>query len=606
MLLVGILAIAAGFRFSGLSAGLRHTPFIDEQFFVVNVEGMLERGDLDPRFHMYPGFFFYLLAPLLALVDRPFGAEAYLLARAMVAAFGVATVALTYVLGSRLGGARAGLLAAAVLAVSPVSVVVAHEVRPDVALGFFAVLALLAISRVDGGLWRDVRGGMGVGMATAIKFTGVALAFSYLARRLPISRRRAGGMILAGATSLATYAVLSPYSFLHFDDFIEGVSLQKSYHDEVRGRGFQSYGTVAATYFRDVLPDELGWPALLLAGWGLWARRRDWREVLPLAALPLGLIAILSTAQIQRSRYILSGAGALAVLAAIGCVEVWRRSRRLGLLSSLVMLAWPLATTAQEVAALMRPSTLDRVLDWTEANVPEGARIATAFTQLGLNRARYELVPAEGWTPQGFKEVGKRTLESADLVIANATDGSVEFGGFVRRFLALPSHSLEGPPIAVLQRVKTDLIVPLDLSAARLDASENTDRLPFLTDGDLGTRWETRETQNAGMWVDVFLPSPRTIDRIEVELGDRPNQWGRHLAVALRRPDGTWAEATTAAGRAQVPEQVPGERGYSQVLLLTPPTRASAVRLKLLDQGQPRWGIAELRIEATAETPLER
>src|SRR6188768_3486084 len=162
--LTAILAVAAILRFTGLDAGLRHTPFIDEQFFVVSVEGMLERGDLDHGFHMYPGFFFTLLAPVLSFVPRPFGADAYLVARHVVAAFGVATVALVYLLGTRLGTVRSGLVGAAILAVSPVAVSVAHEVRPDVVLGFFAMLALLSLPRINGHWKGDALGGLTVGM----------------------------------------------------------------------------------------------------------------------------------------------------------------------------------------------------------------------------------------------------------------------------------------------------------------------------------------------------------------------------------------------------------------------------------------------------------
>ena len=118
-------------------------------------------------------------------------------------------------------------------------------------------------------------GGLAVGMGTAIKFTGVTLAVPYVLRRVTFPRGRALGMLLAGAVSLATYAALSPYSFLHFDDFVEGVALQKSYHDEIRARGPQSYATIALVYARDVLPSELGAPALLAVICGLWFRRRD-------------------------------------------------------------------------------------------------------------------------------------------------------------------------------------------------------------------------------------------------------------------------------------------------------------------------------------------
>lgn len=598
-LLAAILTLAAALRFAGLSAGLRHTTFIDEQFFVVNVEGMLDRGDLDHRYHEYPGFFFYLLTPALAFVKRPFGAEAYLVARQVVAALGVGTVALVYVLGVRLAGARAGLIGATVLAVSPVAVAVAHEVRPDVALGLFAMVALLIIERVDGGWKRDVLSGVGVGMATAIKFTGVTLALPYVVARLTVPEKRVKGMLLAGAFSLVAYALLSPYSFLHFNDFMAGIQSQKDYHDLVPERGAQGYWAMVFVYLGSVLPIGLGVPATLAAFGGLWAGRRDWRRLLPLMALPLGLIAVLSTAQIHRTRFLLPALGAVAVLAAIGVDAVWKRSRIVGVTAFLVIIGAPLVGTTQSVAAFLRPNTMDRVLDWTAENLPEGSRIASAFPRLGFGVGRFDVVSVEDWAT-----LGPRIAAHADVVISVAAENTQPLPGFVRRFVALPAHPLEGPPIEVLSRVAPKIATtPVDLRHARIDASEDSAQAPLIADGDLATRWETRETQRPGMWVSVDFLNPRTIERVELALGRRPNQWGRSLGVEVSGNGRDWTRVKTTPGRAMVPDQVTGDRGHVQVLLLVTPTLASAVRIVVTDPGDARWGIAELEIHALPESP---
>ncbi len=598
--LAAILTLAAVLRFTGLSAGLRHTPFIDEEFFVRNVEGMLDRGDLDHRFHMYPGFFFYLLTPVLAFVPRPFGADAYLAARHVVAAFGVATVALVYLLGARLGSVRSGLIGAAVLAVSPVAAFVAHEVRPDVALGFFAMVALLIIGRIDGHGKRDVLAGIAVGMATAIKYTGVTLAVPYVVQRFTVAENRGRGMVLSGAAALVTYALLSPYSFLHFNDFVDGVLLQKSYHDAIRARGLQGYWDIAFVYVRSVVPGVLGAPALLAALGGLWVKRRDWRAVLPLLALPIALVAVLSTAQIHRSRYFLSALGVMAVLAGIGVDAAWKRSRGLGVVLGLIVVGVPLLTTVQDVAAFQRPSTMDRVLDWTAANVAEGSRIATTLPRIGFDRRRHEVMPVESGDL-----AGRRTVAHADMVVAAVANDGERFPGFARRFVAPPTHPLEGPPIEVLTRVTGEATTPVDLRGARLDASENTDRLSRIADGDLETRWETKETQRPGMWVSVAFSTPRTIDRVELALGARPNQWGRRLEIDVSQDGREWTWVRTTPGRPPVPDQVGGDRSHSQVLLLAPPTPASAVRIRLLDAERARWGFAEIDIQALSGVPQD-
>ena len=109
----GVLLLAGILRFTGLSWGLRHAPVRDEQDFVENAGQMIAHRDLDHRFYEYPGLFFDLLCPVLAVAPSSapytspwdglprvtqYGASGYLAARGLVAAFGVLNVALVMLL----------------------------------------------------------------------------------------------------------------------------------------------------------------------------------------------------------------------------------------------------------------------------------------------------------------------------------------------------------------------------------------------------------------------------------------------------------------------------------------------------------------------------
>ncbi|HVD77024.1 MAG TPA: glycosyltransferase family 39 protein, partial [Vicinamibacteria bacterium] len=249
VLLVSILVLAAALRLTGLGWGLRHRPDLDERWFVENVGRMLAARDLDHRFYEYPGLFFYFLAPVLAFLHPPdFGAGAYLAARVVVALFGVASVGLTYLLGARLAGRGAGLAAALLVAVSPVEVFTAHMVRPDVALEAFVLLAFLAFLRLGPDARGDLLSGVALGAATAVKFTGVLLAPSYLAQRLGAPGCRLSRLALAGGASLVAFTLCSPFTILHFGDAVRGAHTQVSHHYAVRGPGPESYLDMAWTY----------------------------------------------------------------------------------------------------------------------------------------------------------------------------------------------------------------------------------------------------------------------------------------------------------------------------------------------------------------------
>ena len=591
--LAAILMAAAALRFTGLDAGLRHDPFIDEKFFVLAVEGMLDRGDLDPRLHIYPGLIFYLIYPPLAFVPRPFGPEAYLVARQTMAVLGVATVALAYVLGARLGTWRAGLLAAAVLAVSPVAVFVPHEFRPDMALSFFALIALIAFSRLDGRASRDAVAGVTLGLAGAVKYTAIALVAPFVARRVALRDRRWQGILIAGSIAVLTFALCSPYSILHYRDFVDGMMVQKDYHVSAEPGDGGGYWRMARIYLAFHFANGLGAFALLAAVGGVWAKRERWRDLLPLVVFPFALTAFLSFADVQRSRLFMSALGGMAVLTGLGLDALWMRSRVLGVALTLTTLAFPLNRSIETAAAFARPGTLDRVTDWIESNAAPGRVIATTHAHIGLDRSRFEVVSMENWTPLGI-----RTAQYADLVIGVVRPDRAVLPGFDRLTLIEPTSPIEGPTFEILARRASDRSRKVELTSARLTASSNSDRLPSAVDGDLATRWDTDATQARGMWVAAALPHSEVIDRVELVMGARPNQWARHLEVDVSADGITWMPVKTVLGRALVNEQVDGPSGRRHVLILGEPAQASSVRLRINGDGQFRWGFAELEIYA--------
>jgi 4-amino-4-deoxy-L-arabinose transferase-like glycosyltransferase len=580
--LAAVLLLAAALRFTALGWGLRHTPHIDEQYFVENVRGMLARGDLDHRFHEYPGLVFYLLLPAVAAVDRAtLAREGYLLARGMVAAFGVASVGLAYALGRTMAGPAAGLAAALLLAVSPIEVQTAHMVRTDVVLETFVLLAFLAFARVGEGRRGDLLSGAAIGAATAVKFTGVLVVPSYVCRRLLAPGPRLPRLALAAAMSLAVFALCSPYTLLHFQDFVAGASAQVSHHYVVRPRGEQSFWGMLLTY-RLVLAKGLGVAGLALAAAGAVLVRKDWRRWLPLALFPLLAVALFSTAEVNRDRYVLSAMGVLAVFAGAAVGWLAERSRALAAAVALLAAGAPLVQSVRYLAAIARPGTRDLAVDWVDAHVTAGARILTTLPELGFDRTRYEVLTADG-----FDEREALLAGSVDVVATTQ-----ERPGLRTLWQVRLDDPNAGPPVVLARSEAPRELRPLELAAGQVTASENAAQVSEMSDGDPDTRWATAGSQAPGNWIEVRLREPRRLGGVELALGDRPRQHAANLHVFTRGPDGAWTRVRVAEGRPAVDEQ----RGQPSQLLLFPAVSTAGLRLLQVGRRVRPWSVGELRV----------
>jgi len=593
--LVGILLLAAALRYAGLGWGLRHPPHPDESVFVDNVALMIRSGDLDHRYYQYPGLFFYLLYPLLRLLPLdPPGPPAYLASRALVAAFGVAGVALVDGLGRKVAGSRAGLLAALLLAVSPVAVETAHMVRPDVVLQAFTIVALLAFLRVGPGLRGDALSGLALGLAGAVKFTAVFLAPSYLARRLVVPGPRGRGVLLAVAVALAVFVLASPYAALHVGDFVAGVRAQVGYHYQERGLGPVSYGRMVLFYLESARK-ALGLPAALVCVFALLPALRSWRLWVPLLLLPVTAVAILATSDVKHDRFLLPALSVAFVLAGMGAERLAGGRRGGFVLIAAALAALPLFSSLTYLRGVVSPSTRDRALDVVAATAGRGRLVVSSVERLGLDPSRVEVMELDG-----LHRGQRAQILEADLVVSTGSDDAEAVAGLEKVQDVEPVNPWNGPEISVW-RVPADLRPSrrrLRLEPGWLSASENLAELPQAVDGRDDTWWRTETVQRPGDWLQVTLPEPAPLDRLELDLDGNGRMGARELKLLVSADGREFGEAAWRPGRPALDDQRVEGTSHSQVFLLTPPVEARALRIVLSRPGAHRWGVAELRLDA--------
>jgi hypothetical protein len=590
--LVGVLlAAAAALRFTALDVGLRHAPHMDERYFVESARLMLREGDVDHRFYEYPGLVFYLLAPVLALHDpRADPHAAYLAARRLVAGFGVASAGLAYLLGRRLGGWPAGALAGALSAVSPVGVQTAHAFRPDVVLETFSLLALLAADRA----FRRGRGyalaGVALGAAGAVKFSAILLVPAVVLGWALARPRRLRDLLTAGVVAVATFAACSPYTFLNLPAAREGARVQAEHAYLVRPGGPASYPTTLGFEVRR-LAKAVGWPALVLAVAGLVAGRRDFRRLAPLALVPIVAVGVFATAEVGYDRLLLFSVGVVAALAGRGLVSGLGLGRTVAVVLAAVVVVPPLLGSREYLSAIARPSTRDLALDWIEATLAAGRLVVTGLPDLGLDRGRFDVLSVA----DGSGEMS-RLLPEADLVVtlrADLPEAQV-------LFVARPASTYAGPPVHLVRALRPARYRALVLRPEWVVASEEQHLAPALVDGDPATAWQTRGPQSPGAFLEVRLPAPVRLGRIELLLGGRGRLYAGSIEVLVRDDAGAWRPAPAFPLRPPVRNQASGRGPHSQVYALAP----AAVKAVRLVQGGERvrpWAVTEILLSERLE-----
>lgn len=348
--LIVILLVALWLRLRGLAYGLP-AVYNPDEVAIMSRALAFAKGDLNPHNFLYPTFYFYVLFgwigayfagsfivgavhSLKQFQDGFFvdPSTVYLAGRVLTMVCGVVTVIAVYVLGRRLFSQPVGLIAALLLAVSPIHVMDSHYVKHDVPVTLAIVIAHLAIL----GLLdaperlrprRAVAAGIACGVAIAIQyyavFVLVPLALALALNRTAADRAsalRTGALALAAVT--VTFFVLSPFVVLEASTtWRDVVANRQIVMDRATSQGglfvsLRRYGELLAT-------EAFGVPAAILALAGIFtlARLKPGATTALLIAFPATFLLFISNT-VPATRYLNPVLPFVALLAAFAIVSI--------------------------------------------------------------------------------------------------------------------------------------------------------------------------------------------------------------------------------------------------------------------------------------------
>jgi uncharacterized membrane protein len=423
-----LTAIALGafaLRATALAFGLP-AVYNPDEIAILSRALAFAKGDLNPHNFLYPTFFFYALfvwiggyfvlaritggvASLNQFQQRFFidPSSVYLAGRTLGALCGAATTGVTAVLGRTLFDAPTGLVAAALLAVSPLAVVDGHYVKHDVAATLAVTIALwrLACCWPEGGARAQVPtstlagAAIACGIAWSIHYYSVFLAVPLLmtvvdARRSQGPKAVAETLLLSAGVAVATFFALSPFLL---------VEPATAWNDIVANRQIvvdraADRGLLANLQRYAVLMVDLGatLPIVALSAIGTVALAvTDRRRTIFLLAFPLPfLLFIMNT--VPASRYLNPVLPIVMLMAAVAIRQIARLlapRRHVLMMAALTMLAGStaLVESVRAVGFLGQDDTRTLASRLIAAQVPSGATVLVQPQSVQLSQSKASL-----------------------------------------------------------------------------------------------------------------------------------------------------------------------------------------------------------------------
>jgi 4-amino-4-deoxy-L-arabinose transferase-like glycosyltransferase len=312
--------------------------------------------------------------------------------RLFSAMIGLATVFVTYKLGSLLYGRRAGAISALFLALMPYHVLVTRQILLDGPMTLFATLALYAIARyakTERGPWLYAAGAAlglsALSKETSIVLAGGAYAFFALTPEIRLRLRDIIGSLGVLGVVFAAFplAISLAGKSTTGGNYLAWQLFRRPNHDWI--------------FYPSEVPVAIGLLVIIAAAAGLWLLRRErsWRETLLLCWITVPVV-FFQVWPVKGFQYLLPAAPAVAVLAARTLTR-WSPSPRLvGQRAANSALFAPIAVGV--IALTLVVSSLGRIEPsksgdllagsggmpggreaghWIDKNVPEGAKLMT-------------------------------------------------------------------------------------------------------------------------------------------------------------------------------------------------------------------------------------
>ncbi len=429
--LIAILALAVALRLIGLRFGLPAVYNPDEVAIMTRALAFA-KGDLNPHNFLYPTFYFYVLfawigvtfvvswltgvVASLAAFQAQFFTDPtliYTAGRLLGVICGTLTVALTYIVGTRLHNRATGLTAALFLAVAPGHVRDSHYVKHDVPATLAIVIAQLAILRL---LQRDtdtspratpfVLAGVACGIACSTHYYAVFLAFPLLLAIYFATHARGAPWLTtltrtaqAGAAAAIVFFALSPFLLVEPATALRDIVANRQIVvDRAVTTQHALFGNLAV-YARMLWTEAIGWPVCLaaLAGAALMLRGREREPARRQAALVLLAFAIpfllFISNTVAASRYLNPILPTCAWLAAYAVSGI--RVPAAATAAIAVAMSVPgLAQSARLDAFFRQPDTRTLAQQFIERTVPPGATILVQPYSVPLTQSRDSLIEA--------------------------------------------------------------------------------------------------------------------------------------------------------------------------------------------------------------------
>ena len=417
LLLAAITALGAAFRFYGLGWGAPYYHFHIDEHFVLGSADLLRRDPreaaMSPKFFMYTPFLPYLINVVRQAYETlfhplnltvPADEVTYtVLARAISATFGTATIPAVYAVGARIAGRIAGLLSAFFLACAVLHLRDSHFAATDIFMTFFCVMALwFALDVVDrGDRWSILGAGLAFGAAILSKYTGafvlgvIGVAY-FLSPRRPKTLQPAAAWALWGVRGLVPMTVgftlflmVNPLVWRYFAKFRADIKEQVT--DPLTG----VTTPIWIGQFADLSHPQIYWFTNLL-WWGLgpmleilgllgivWLLVRWDKRAAVAAAFPLIYFVTAGRTTAPMIRYSIPVLPALAIAAGVAGAD-WL-ARPCGRRVAQVIVIATMVTTGLYALAYMnvyrQPDARLEASRWLIENVPAGSKILVEPSQ---------------------------------------------------------------------------------------------------------------------------------------------------------------------------------------------------------------------------------
>jgi len=330
VLFIILLLITLLLRIGLINASLPYVLFLDEPTLTVRAAEILESGDFNTKFYIYPPFPVYLTAVgvtagLLANArltlhldgvgspDYPYyqPADVYKWPRYLFALFSVGAIAIFGFLLRRAYKAFWTVLGMTMVLMASGEYLF-HSwayINIDIAGVFFSSLAIATCYqyRKEDSFWLDVIMGVTSGLAIACKYSLALILLVPVATVLLYKRKRPAlhltGIVLGSAVG---FLLMTPFALADFNLFVEHV-LMEMRHYQAGHAGFtvEGFGAHLAQNL-SFLGKDFGWFGVLLAPLGLIALlRKHSRRTTILFIFPIAHLLFISQQSVSFPRNIL-------------------------------------------------------------------------------------------------------------------------------------------------------------------------------------------------------------------------------------------------------------------------------------------------------------